>query len=322
MPTYFDVTLLFKKERLKSNFVKNLYYKIISCGFEFKSGFWFHEDANFNEIIEWNQNLLEQGFKLGFTQHVKHDYMQILFESQIYSQLRGFWTYSEKEISFSLIVPEYDIIKEDENYIYFIKEKIDPLKKLAIHLWESNFVDAIYTSLELYGMHHSLYEVCNGIGISVTPFAIIGENNYKCFNKDYFIMNKKLKIDNNGILIENDKDKLIYQVYLETNDVCKVADFYKEIFRIDNGSNDDTRQLIITRDILLTIYNNGLHKNNDNENISIVFTVDDVDEEYKRLLKLGVEILKKPESYPWGTRDIQFLDPDGNCISFRTFIKE
>lgn len=43
---------------------------------------------------------------------------------------------------------------------------------------------------------------------------------------------------------------------------------------------------------MLTIYNDGYVKNNANQNICITFTVDDIDEEYKKLLNLVLILLK------------------------------
>lgn len=43
--------------------------------------------------------------------------------------------------------------------------------------------------------------------------------------------------------------------------------------------------------------------------------VDDVDDEHQRLLALGVDIVKPPASYPWGSRSVWFRDPDGNLVN-------
>ena len=50
-------------------------------------------------------------FKVGFRQHVKHDYMQMLLNTDLFEQMRLYWLYSEKEFLLHLIVPEYDILK-------------------------------------------------------------------------------------------------------------------------------------------------------------------------------------------------------------------
>jgi len=46
-----------------------------------------------------------------------------------------------------------------------------------------------------------------------------------------------------------------------------------------------------------------------------------VDKEYQRLLETGVEIMDKPETRPWGARNMSFLDPDGNRIYLRSLAK-
>jgi catechol 2,3-dioxygenase-like lactoylglutathione lyase family enzyme len=50
--------------------------------------------------------------------------------------------------------------------------------------------------------------------------------------------------------------------------------------------------------------------------ITLGFEVEDVDAEYERLKRLGVELVKLPASYPWGTRSVWFRDPDGNILDF------
>jgi len=111
----------------------------------------------------------------------------------------------------------------------------------------------------------------------------------------------------------------IGEVCLLTNDVVKLANFYKALLGIDNGSDDNVHQTIIADETMLTIYNDGSIKNNNNQNICLAFTVDDVDEEYNRLLKLGAEIIEEPTSRPWGARNMSFYDPDRNVIYLRSF---
>lgn len=65
------------------------------------------------------------------------------------------------------------------------------------------------------------------------------------------------------------------EVCFLTNDVIRLANFYKVLLGIDNGSNDSVHQTIIAEETMLTIYNDGTKKNNMNQNICIAFTVDD-----------------------------------------------
>ena len=114
---------------------------------------------------------------------------------------------------------------------------------------------------------------------------------------------------------------ILGEVCLETNDVVKMADFYRKILNISSCCKDEVHQFIITEGTTLSIYNNGEVKSNQNQNISIAFTVDDVDEEYERLLKLDVSIIDAPKLQSWGAKNMQFCDPDGNHIYFRSIPK-
>lgn len=112
----------------------------------------------------------------------------------------------------------------------------------------------------------------------------------------------------------------IGEVCLNTNDVVKLANFYKQLLDIDNGSNDETHQVLICEETQFTIYNEGSYKNNNNQNISLAFTVDDIDVKYQKLLEMGVEVIEKPTQRPWGAVNMSFYDPDRNIIYFRSFL--
>lgn len=111
------------------------------------------------------------------------------------------------------------------------------------------------------------------------------------------------------------------EVCLETNNVSRMADFYRKILNICSESKDEIHQFIIMEGTTLSVYNNGVVKNNQNQNISLAFTVDDVDEEYKRLLQLGINIIDAPKIQPWGAKNMHFCDPDGNHVYFRSLPK-
>jgi len=111
----------------------------------------------------------------------------------------------------------------------------------------------------------------------------------------------------------------IGEVCLLTSDVIRLANFYKLLFNIDNESNDTVHQFLISEETTLTVYNDGVHRKENPHNICIAFTVDDVDLEYARLEKLGVEIVAPPTVRPWGAKNMSFLDPDKNLVTFRSF---
>ncbi|WP_300771812.1 VOC family protein [uncultured Acetatifactor sp.] len=109
------------------------------------------------------------------------------------------------------------------------------------------------------------------------------------------------------------------EVGLLTNDVIRLADFYKALLETDNGSDDEVHQTIIAEETMLTIYNDGSAKNNNNQNICIAFTVDDMDREYQKVLKSGAEVIEKPIKRPWGAVNMSFYDPDRNVVYLRSF---
>lgn len=111
----------------------------------------------------------------------------------------------------------------------------------------------------------------------------------------------------------------IGEVGLLTNDVIRLSNFYKQLLEIDNESKDEVHQTIISEETMLTIYNDGTKKNNQNQNICLAFTVEDIEDAYKKLLDLGVEFIEKPKKRPWGASNMSFYDPDRNIIYFRSF---
>lgn len=114
----------------------------------------------------------------------------------------------------------------------------------------------------------------------------------------------------------------IGEVCLLTSDVVRLSNFYKMLFNIDNDCDDDVHQFIISEETTLTIYNDGKLRKTNLQNICIAFTVTDVDIEFDRLKALGVKIVSPPTVRPWGAKNMSFLDPDNNLITFRCFPKQ
>ena len=111
----------------------------------------------------------------------------------------------------------------------------------------------------------------------------------------------------------------IGEVCLLTNDVPKLAAFYKQLLGMENNSDDETHQFIITEGTTLTVYNDGTVKNNQNRNICLAFTVDDIEKAFEKVLALGARIIEPPAKRPWGAVNMSFYDPDNNMIFFRSF---
>ena len=114
----------------------------------------------------------------------------------------------------------------------------------------------------------------------------------------------------------------IGEVSLLTNNVVKLADFYKQLLEIDNDSEDEIHQTLICEETMLTVYDDGTKKNNQNQNVCLAFTVDDIEREYRKVLALGAEIIEPPTKRPWGATNMSFYDPDNNVIYLRSFSKD
>ena len=91
---------------------------------------------------------------------------------------------------------------------------------------------------------------------------------------------------------------------------------------MEESSNDETHQFVLAEETALTVYNDGTQKNNQNQNICLAFTVDDMDKAYKKLLSLGVRIIEPPAKRTWGTINMSFYDPDNNIVYLRSFPKK
>lgn len=107
-------------------------------------------------------------------------------------------------------------------------------------------------------------------------------------------------------------------ICLLTRDVRRLSDFYQRVLHTSSDCDDEIHQEIRTDGACLAILKCE-EGGGGNPNMSMAFTVGDVDREYLRLRELGVEILDEPADRPWGTRNMRFCDPDGNYIVFRSF---
>ena len=113
----------------------------------------------------------------------------------------------------------------------------------------------------------------------------------------------------------------IGEVCLLTNDVPKLASFYRRLLSVEENSSDEIHQFILAGETALTVYNDGTEKNNQNQNICLAFTVDDMDKEYEKLLSLGVRIIEPPTKRPWGLINMSFYDPDSNIVYLKSYPK-
>ncbi|MCK8058938.1 MULTISPECIES: VOC family protein [unclassified Fusibacter] len=108
-----------------------------------------------------------------------------------------------------------------------------------------------------------------------------------------------------------------------TNNVPLLVDFYCKILNT-RSEGDDYHAEIKTTGASLTIFcvegmeemAPGSMHGAGSGNFTVGVKVDQVDEAYERIKGMDIEILKLPQSYPWGTRSFWFRDPDGNIVNF------
>jgi len=116
-------------------------------------------------------------------------------------------------------------------------------------------------------------------------------------------------------------------ICLVTKNVPVLADFYKKVLR-DEAQGDEQHMEIKTNGAGLAIFSvQGMEAmaphstcNMGHGSITVMFEVEEVDKEYERLAGLGVEMIKPPQTYPWGARSFWFKDPDGNIVDFYTLV--
>ena len=113
----------------------------------------------------------------------------------------------------------------------------------------------------------------------------------------------------------------IGEVCLLTNNVPRLASFCRRLLGVEESGSDETHQFVLTEETALTVYNDGTEKNNQNQNICLTFTVDDIDKAYEKLLSLGARIIEPPAKRPWGAINMSFYDPDNNMVYLRSFPK-
>ncbi|NUU61123.1 hypothetical protein HPT30_12270 [Paenibacillus sp. JW14] len=206
MPPYFSIQYSFPFSTFKESFVSDIYNTIFSQ-FPFKSGYWMSENNSLEEIISWNTSKLSKKFKLGFSQHVKHDYKQILLESELFRHFRLYWMYQSNEIVLNMILPEDDLFVDDE-YIKYDSTRLVLLLNISVKIWNSFEINTIQTYHEL-GAPTRYKDVLNGEQPSTEPYSILSPEAYSpiknALNDNFIVREFK-----NGVLvIEKDNDVVV-----------------------------------------------------------------------------------------------------------------
>lgn len=112
-------------------------------------------------------------------------------------------------------------------------------------------------------------------------------------------------------------------ICLITNDVPRLSRFYMDILGVE-GEHNHIHMELKAHGTSLAIYSTegmeemapGSMKGAGYGSFTINFEVEDVDFEYEKISKMGMRIVKQPQTHPWGSRSFWFRDPDGNIVNF------
>lgn len=205
MPAYFNMSLVFERKDIYSEFTRDINDLLQKAGLKFKSGYYEAEKYSLEEILSWNQKHLDNNFQLGYTEHYSHGYKQMLFEYGEFSEVRGFWMNNypqEDEFTLEIIIPEDDILEYDGNgkYGYSYKEKeIQLLINVAAIIWNSPLVKSIQTGLEGSDAVLSISCLREGEMPIMHPFAIVPDEFEEQLRKEGFDVKM---LDGNGVLVQ------------------------------------------------------------------------------------------------------------------------
>lgn len=112
----------------------------------------------------------------------------------------------------------------------------------------------------------------------------------------------------------------IGEVCLLTDDVARLAGFYRKLLELDAaGEEDTTHQTLLARETMLTVLRDEAASRATGQRVALAFTVADVDQAHERLLAMDAVILEPPTTRPWGARNLCLRDPDGNRVYLRSF---
>lgn len=112
------------------------------------------------------------------------------------------------------------------------------------------------------------------------------------------------------------------QARLVTNDVARLAEFYRRLTLREPVGSDDYAELqlgapgiAISSQRAADLYAAGAATAGRNRSVILDLEVADVDAERTRIRSLVTDIVLDPVTQPWGNRAMMFRDPDGTLIN-------
>ncbi|MBQ3111059.1 MAG: hypothetical protein IJC69_07965 [Clostridia bacterium] len=226
MPAYFSLQAVFNRKDIHPAFVRDFYNHLFKCDLKFKSGFLDAQGLSFAEIVDWNQHKLENNFRLGMDEHHSNDYKQILFDFCEFSEVRGYWLNnypSDDEFTFSIIVPESELVESYATNPLTTNEEIKKLETLAISMWDFDAMQSIHASWE---SGFGALSPAQNKGLPIAdPFVIVPEEYAKMFPKGIFI---QTEISRNGVFLKEQPPSLQKKLWSAFSHIVR---FFKYCFK-------------------------------------------------------------------------------------------
>jgi hypothetical protein len=185
VPAYYSVGFQYERAAVQPGFLRDLYATMLSGEFAYGGvlAWGCRGDLRLDEVICWNQERLDRDFELGYTEHVSNNYRQVLLRHPQYSECRVIVLNGSRLIY--VIVPEADVFEiggpfpaelfaEDARALAGSTrpEQVEPLKQLAVDVWQSGLVVSAQTYGEIGGPTGNA-SLRAGEAPSMLPFAIV-----------------------------------------------------------------------------------------------------------------------------------------------------
>src|SRR5262249_16020382 len=147
MPAYYIVALQYHRAAVGGGYLRALYFALMRGEFAYGGtlAWGCPGDLKLEEVIRWNQERLDRDFELGYTEDVSNEYRQVLLLHPRYDECRVIINNWARKVS--IIIPEDDVFEFDsEGFVAGMRlDQVEPLKNLAINVWEEGLVRSVQT---------------------------------------------------------------------------------------------------------------------------------------------------------------------------------
>ena len=120
---------------------------------------------------------------------------------------------------------------------------------------------------------------------------------------------------------------------LFVQDMGRMIRFYRDVLGFEIREDEDTSNVYLVKDGTLFLlygredFENMTHRryeylkglNGHSEIALYVDTIQEVDDQFRRVVELGATPVLEPETEPWGQRTCYIADPEGNLIEIGSF---